>query len=176
VREAHAQRSPVERAEALAALTRLHAEIDGHAAALAAQHGARLHCRRGCSACCVDGISVFAVEAERIRAHHAELLTSGEPHAAGACAFLAADGACRVYADRPYVCRTQGLPLRWIDEERAAELRDICPLNEAGEALETLPEGACWTLGATEARLAELQCAFGQPGERVALRALFERP
>ncbi|HEY8120080.1 MAG TPA: YkgJ family cysteine cluster protein [Myxococcota bacterium] len=158
---------------ALAELGRLHAEVDARASQLAALHGARLQCRRGCSACCVDGITVFAVEAERIRAQHAELLARGAPHSSGACAFLDAEGACRVYADRPYVCRTQGLPLRWLDEERAAELRDICPLNEAGEPLESLPASACWTLGETEARLAELQREFGAEGERVALRALF---
>ena len=163
------------RAEALAQLLRLHAEVDARAAELAAVHGARLHCRRGCSACCVDGISVFAIEADRIRARNKTLLGRGAPHAAGACAFLDGEGACRVYADRPYVCRTQGLPLRWIDEERQAELRDICPLNEAGAPLEQLPESSCWTLGETDARLAELQRGFGAEGERVALRALFER-
>jgi Fe-S-cluster containining protein len=154
---------------------RLHAEVDARAAQLTALHAARLKCGRGCSACCVDGITVFAVEAARIRAHNEELLAREASHPPGACAFLDADGACRVYADRPYVCRTQGLPLRWIDEERAAELRDICALNEAGEPIEALPQSACWTLGETEARLAELQRAFGSEGERVALRALFER-
>jgi Fe-S-cluster containining protein len=164
------------RENALARLVRLHAAVDERAAELAALHGARLQCKRGCSACCVDAITVFEVEAERIRAHHEQLLARGAPHAAGACAFLDAEGACRVYADRPYVCRTQGLPLRWIDEERGAELRDICPLNESGAPIEQLPESSCWTLGETEARLAELQRAFGRDGERVALRALFERP
>jgi Fe-S-cluster containining protein len=159
----------------LAQLLRLHAAVDARAAELAALHGARLQCKRGCSACCVDGITVFAVEAERIRANNKELLARAAPHPAGACAFLDADGACRIYADRPYVCRTQGLPLRWLDGEREAELRDICPLNEPGEPIEQLPESACWTLGETEARLAELQRAFGREGERVALRALFER-
>jgi Fe-S-cluster containining protein len=157
------------------ALARLHAEVDARAAQLAALHGARLHCRRGCSACCVDGITVFPVEAERVRAQHAELLAHGTPHAPGACAFLDAEGACRVYAERPYVCRTQGLPLRWIDEERGAELRDICLLNEAGEPIEQLAESACWTLGPFEARLAELQRVSGPAEERVALRALFAR-
>ena len=161
-------------AAALSGLLRLHAEVDAQSAALAARHASRLQCRRGCSACCVDGITVFAIEAERIRAQHAELLAHGAPHAPGACAFLGAEGECRIYADRPYVCRTQGLPLRWIDEERQAELRDICPLNEAGAPLETLPAESCWTLGETEARLAALQRTFGAAGERVALRALFD--
>ncbi|MBK7707050.1 MAG: hypothetical protein IPJ30_15135 [Acidobacteria bacterium] len=55
------------------------------------------------------------------------------PHTRGACAFLDQD-ACRIYPDRPYVHRTQGLPLRWIEDdlEEAFKYRDICPLNEAG--------------------------------------------
>ncbi len=159
----------------LSALARLHAEVDARAARVAELHGARLQCKRGCSDCCVDGISVFPVEAARIRAEHAELLASGVPHPVGACAFLDSEGACRIYAVRPYVCRTQGLPLRWIDDEREVELRDICPLNEPGEPLEELAESACWTLGATEAQLAELQREHGTAGERVALRTLFLR-
>jgi Fe-S-cluster containining protein len=161
------------RAAALAALGRLHAAVDARAAALAARHAARLGCRRGCSGCCVDGITVFTIEAERIRARHAALLASGMPHAPGGCAFLDAEGACRIYPDRPYVCRTQGLPLRWIDEERGLELRDICPINVSTEPLESLSEDACWTIGEVEAELADLQRAFGVEGERIALRALF---
>ena len=157
----------------LAALRALHAEVDARAGALATRQAERLHCRRGCSACCVDDLRVFAIEAERIRAGHAELLARGEPHAPGACAFLDGAGACRIYADRPYVCRTQGLPLRWLDESARAELRDICPLNETGPPLESLPEDDCFTLGPFEARLAALQAEHGAPGARVALRALF---
>jgi Fe-S-cluster containining protein len=164
------------RASALSALLRLHAEVDARASALATQHAARLQCKRGCSGCCVDGITVFAIEAERIRARHAELLAQAAPHAPGACAFLDAEGACRIYADRPYVCRTQGLPLRWLDDERSAELRDICALNETSEPLEALPASACWTLGPYEARLAALQRASGEAGRRHALRSLFARP
>src|SRR5512134_1307867 len=94
---------------------RLHDEIDVLAERLHTHHAARLQCRRGCASCCVDDITVFEVEAERIRAHHAELLASGQSHLPGACAFLDDEGGCRIYADRPYVCRTQGLPLRWIE-------------------------------------------------------------
>jgi hypothetical protein len=127
----------------------------------------------------VDGLSVFEVEAERIRAGHGELLRSGRPHPPGACAFLGDAGECRIYPDRPYVCRTQGLPLRWLEEGPGGEIvehRDVCPLNEAGEPLETLAPDACWTLGPVEERLRGLQEARdGGAGRRVALRALFER-
>lgn len=156
----------------------LHAAIDVDARRLHVLHAARLQCKRGCAACCVDELSVSAVEAAEIRRHHAALLATAAPHAVGACAFLDDAGACRIYAERPYVCRTQGLPLRWLDgedgdEEALVELRDICPLNEPGEPIELLPADACWTLGPIEERLAQLQQASGLPPERISLRSLF---
>ncbi len=163
---------------ARAALRALHDEVDAAAGALAERHRERLRCGRGCHACCVDGLTVFEVEAERIRLHHAALLLSGVPHPPGACAFLGDAGECRIYADRPYVCRTQGLPLRWVEQAapKIVERRDICPLNEAGEPIEALPAEACWTLGPFEDRLRLLQqAADGGAGRRVALRALFQR-
>jgi len=156
----------------------VHADVERAARRLHVLHAARLQCKRGCSACCVDELTVFDVEAEHIRRHHAELLESAAPHEVGACAFLDEHGACRIYAERPYVCRTQGLPLRWIAEAEgpAAELRDICPLNEPGEPIELLPAEACWTLGPIEERLARLQLATATPSGRVRLRDLFSRP
>jgi len=148
-------------------IVELHAEVDAAVAPLHTRHGERLHCEVGCTACCVDDITVFAIEAEHIVEHCAEVLAE-QPGPSGACAFLDARGACRIYAHRPYVCRTQGLPLRWLDE--AGDHRDICPLNDPGEPIETLPAEACWTLGPVEGRLARLQ---GETLTRVALRDLF---
>lgn len=155
----------------------LHAEVDEEASALAARLGSRLRCKLGCSDCCVDDLSVFEVEAARIRSRYAALLEQGRPHPPGACAFLDEAGACRIYEARPYVCRTQGLPLRWEDEGEdgeVQELRDICALNEPGEPpLVQLPSADCWTLGPYEGRLATAQVMLtGQP-HRVRLRDLF---
>lgn len=147
----------------------LHAEVDARAAELSRLHGEALVCRRGCFGCCVDGITVFEVEAERIRSGAAALLASGSPHPPGRCAFLGSDGECRIYEHRPYVCRTQGLPLRWLDEEAEAEYRDVCELNEA-VGVETLEAEACWPIGETEERLARLNEGRG----RVGLRELFD--
>lgn len=153
----------------------LHATVDALVAPLVARHADRLSCRRGCSGCCADGLTVTEVEAARISATHADLLQGAAPHPPGACAFLDADGACRIYASRPYVCRTQGLPLRWAEERagQVVEARDICPLNAEGEPLDALPADACWTLGPVEQRLAAAQAAWGEPDARVALRDLF---
>jgi Fe-S-cluster containining protein len=161
-----------------AAIEAFHREVDAAVRPLESEHGPRLRCQRGCSSCCVDDIRVFEIEAELIRWHHAELLAGGAPRAEGACAFLDADGACRIYEHRPYVCRTQGLPLRWVDEEAAVESRDICALNEpGGPDLVQLPAASCWTLGPHEARLATLEAErsgrWPRPSDRVALRDLF---
>ena len=107
------------------------------------------------------------------------LLEEAKPHKHGACAFLDEEGACRIYAARPLVCRTQGLPLSWQIEEEdgaAAELRDICPLNEAGEPLEALAASALFPVSPFEEKLALMQLHHdGGKLERVALRSLFKK-
>lgn len=160
----------------------LHAVVDELVAPIATGHGARLQCKSGCNACCSDALTVFEIEAAVIARHHADLLASGTPGVEGGCAFLDEAGACRIYAQRPYVCRTQGLPLRWLEldegEDAPVEARDVCPLNvEGGPPLEELAAEECWTLGPIEGRLAARQSGVdGGEGRRVALRALFTTP
>jgi Fe-S-cluster containining protein len=136
-------------------------ELDGNTRRLSVLHQARLACKRGCSTCCVDDLSVFEVEAAPIRRRFAALLANGAPHSEGGCAFLDASGGCRIYAERPYVCRTQGLPLRWLEDQggQTVEHRDICPKNETDQAIEELSEVDCFTLGPFEEGLARLQIA-----------------
>jgi hypothetical protein len=158
-------------------LTRFYGEVDQATRILADMNGDRLHCQKGCSACCVDDITVFQVEADHIRQARSELLANDTPHPIGACAFLDGEGACRIYEHRPYVCRSQGLPLRWLDETpdgREVEMRDICPLNDIEQDLEILPSDQCWQIGPFEEVLANIQMYMGQ-GEltRVKLRDLW---
>jgi len=170
---------------ALEAVCALHAGVDDRALKLAARHAVRLRCGPGCADCCGDDLTVFEVEAERIRRRHDALLSEGVPHRRGACAFLDARGSCRIYPDRPYVCRTQGLPLRWLDrveveagsqEVEVVERRDICPLNLEGPALEELGSEECWLLGPAEERLGAIEERFsGGERRRVALRLLFRK-
>ncbi|TNE92638.1 MAG: hypothetical protein EP330_01450 [Deltaproteobacteria bacterium] len=160
---------------------RLHAVVDQLVEPLTDHHASRLQCKRGCFGCCSDGLSVFGVEAELIRRKFPEVLRE-QPGPEGMCAFLDAEGGCRVYAHRPYVCRTQGLPLRWGYEQdgEVLEGRDICPLNADGKPIEELSPEELWTIGPFEHRLAEAQAAFGACTEaccdREDLRSLFEPP
>lgn len=171
--------------ETLEKVRLLHAEVDSLVANRADSLLRPLACRRGCFDCCIDGLKVFPVEAALITADCLDLLTNEEPHIPGRCAFLDDAGSCRIYPWRPYVCRTQGLPLRWLEEDPEGvlvELRDICPLNDealqtVGMRLEDLDPDQCWTLGGFESRLAGLQAAltgFVDEPPRVPLRSLFE--
>ncbi len=149
-------------AETRQRLELLHQEVEDQVAVVTAALPGPLACRLGCDDCCVDDLTVFGVEADLIRHHYGKLLSAASPRAVGACAFLDAAGACRVYDHRPYVCRTQGLPLRWADTDEAGaavEMRDICPLNEepVGQPLHELELSQCWELGGFEGRLASLQ-------------------
>ena len=161
---------------AIEVVEHLHQTVDEMAEPLARLHAGRMCCSRGCAACCIDGITVFAVEAAFIR-HSAAAVLLEKPHPPGRCAFLAGDESCRIYPFRPYVCRTQGLPLRYFEpgpEGEVVEFRDICPLNDPhGPPVEHLPEEQLWVIGPIEGRLAQAQHAFSEDQERVALRDLF---
>ncbi len=150
--------------EAFEALLELHRRIDEAVVDLAARQAGRLRCARGCSSCCLDELSVRPVEAARIRRRQATLLRDARPHPLGACAFLDGSGACRIYQDRPAVCRSQGLPLRLLFEDERGEIvehRDICPLNlEGGPPLAQLDEQDCWLIGPHELQLAEIDARF----------------
>lgn len=156
---------------------RVHAVVDELVAPIAQAHGERLRCREGCSGCCADDLTVFEIEAAVIERHHAALLAEGIASDRGGCSLLGPEGECRVYAHRPYVCRTQGLPLRWLETDEhgeAIEVRDLCPLNAEGPLLEELGEDQCWSLGPIEQRLAARQSSLdGGEGRRVPLRSLF---
>lgn len=158
-------------------LMELYEEVDRRSQELFFIHSQRLMCGSGCCSCCVDDLTVFEVEAANIKRCCSGLLSGAKPHVEGACAFLDDRGGCRIYAQRPYVCRTQGLPLRWIeemDEENIVEMRDICPINDIGDAIEMLPASSCWTIGPVEEKLAMLQFELGGGHlRRVSLRTLF---
>lgn len=165
-------------------IVQLHRAIDTMVQPLEEMNRGALQCTKGCFGCCVDGITVFDAEAQVIRSNHGKLLENGIPHGRGRCAFLNPEGACRIYPQRPYVCRTQGLPLRWFERdketEEAAEFRDICELNEGVGPLEELPPEQCWTVGAVEERLAAIdqnvsQSETSRGTTRIALRDLFQR-
>ena len=92
------------------------ARVDDAVAKATVRAGDQITCRAGCAACCVDGLSVLPVEAFAIAAHVDRIVGDGAARparraTADACVFLDDGGRCSVYAARPILCRTHGLPL-----------------------------------------------------------------
>ncbi|HWO26029.1 MAG TPA: YkgJ family cysteine cluster protein [Kofleriaceae bacterium] len=101
-------------------LGELHAKVDAFFARVRARHGDDMQCHTGCSDCCHVRLTVTSVEAAAIAAEIASWPADrrralGSGAAAGPadrCAALDEAGRCRIYAARPIVCRSHGVPIR----------------------------------------------------------------
>jgi len=93
----------------------------------------RLHCGPGCASCCIK-FSVLPLEAaliERCYKAHVNIsvnVNQGTTGRVGVCRFLKGD-LCTIYECRPIICRTQGLPLGYIDELAGSIEVSACELN-----------------------------------------------
>jgi Fe-S-cluster containining protein len=134
----------------MSAQSLLHENVSSFFSAFQNKHGQHMACREGCSRCCHTHISVFVSEAAEIgawfnaqsadtqatlRQHWCEPQKSGVD-AAGKqqppCVFLH-NNRCTIYEVRPTICRSQGLPLMFREENLKAQETtihvDFCPLN-----------------------------------------------
>jgi uncharacterized protein len=120
-------------------LGELWSKIDAFTARVAARYPGALACGPGCSDCCRRELTVTSVEAARITR---EVLTLDHPsrerlarraRGGGPCVALGEDGRCSIYAARPVVCRSHGLPIRFeeprVGGERRLPIIDVCPKN-----------------------------------------------
>lgn len=107
-----------------------------------------LRCRPGCGECCM-AFSVLSLEAAHIRLHCQAPLKRG---AADHCAFLE-NNRCAVYDSRPLLCRTQGMPIGYMNDAGAVEV-SACPLNFSEDFVFT--EETILFMDSFNARLAEL--------------------
>jgi Fe-S-cluster containining protein len=129
---------------------RFRGQVDEHIAHLGAIHGEHLACRPGCCSCCVN-LTVFAVELYAIAGQLAE---AGIGEVAfdlrATCGWLD-KGLCRIYAARPIICRTHGLPVA-IPNDDCPEHKEVsfCPLNFTGADPEAYAFGPDNTLDLAE--------------------------
>jgi Fe-S-cluster containining protein len=103
--------------------------VDERAAELMRLHAGHLVCRAGCTACCVN-LTVLPVEFEAIRRSLA--CASGDRipfDTLAACGFLTASGLCSIYAHRPIICRTHGLPIAFAGEDGEGCSVSFCQRN-----------------------------------------------
>ncbi|MBN2724828.1 MAG: YkgJ family cysteine cluster protein [Deltaproteobacteria bacterium] len=132
-----------------------------------------LKCKKGCSSCCIDELTLFTVECDLIENFLKESETKIIPAPSGNCVFLK-DGFCQVYEVRPYVCRTQGLPLRWFEDDDSGdeiiEYRDICPENDDVLDIETAESMKLWLIGPFEDELRKIQMEYAGNLNRTPMR------
>ena len=94
----------------------------------------QITCSAGCSSCCTS-INIFPVEAAALR-QTLSSLPDGEAetirrhvseHADGERCPLLSNQRCLLYAARPIICRSHGLPILFMEDDR--QRIDCCPLN-----------------------------------------------
>ena len=94
----------------------------------------QITCSEGCSSCCTE-ITLFPVEAAALFAaleavpdvRQTAILRHVAAHAGEERCPLLEDHRCLLYAARPIICRTHGLPI--IYTEGSERKTDCCPLN-----------------------------------------------
>lgn len=179
-----------------AVLVQLRTRVDAHFDQALARSPAAFQCAAGCDACCHVRIGVFAVEAAPIRQALARLAATApalrsrvraqadDPAHQDRCALLV-DGRCAVYAERPMICRSHGLPIAVPDRGEdptapSGQLRlDHCPLNFQHEAP---PRASILRLDAVNQPLAVLASLWSQADrspefdDRIALADLARAP
>ncbi len=137
---------------------RLVAEIDTAVRQLSlARFADTLHCRPGCSSCCIP-FRVLPLEAAMLREalrNRAEIV----PNTGSSCRLLV-DDRCIVYPHRPIICRTQGLPIGYVDETSGSIEVSACPLNFADTYQFSHEE--LFFLDRFNNRLAELNLRYGR--------------
>ncbi|WP_243374283.1 YkgJ family cysteine cluster protein [Geotalea sp. SG265] len=110
------------------------AKIDEMTTGISAAHAADIACRKGCDRCCrhlslfpVEGVAL-AVAFRSLSADRALFIRAKARSATadGPCPLLE-NGECALYAHRPIICRTHGLPV--LVTEEGGQRLDFCPLN-----------------------------------------------
>jgi Fe-S-cluster containining protein len=114
------------------------ARVDALCCGILGALNSQITCSEGCSSCCT-AITLFPVEAAALHAaleimpeaQREEILNFVSTHADGERCPLLKDHRCLLYAVRPIICRTHGLPIIYSDGSQRKV--DCCPLNLSEE-------------------------------------------
>ncbi len=156
------------------------AALDAEIVRIAQLHAGAISCGPGCASCC-QAFSVLPIEAACVREAIGALDTASRERLGRNLAEddercpLLIDDLCAIYAARPVICRTQGLPLAYVDEEREAIEVSACGLNFPDDHA-FAPEDLLF-MDQFNTRLAELNQAWcstrnPDPAKRIPLREL----
>lgn len=152
-------------ADHLSLYRHLIAEVEQAMAPLLGRHRKTSHCAPRCADCC-QALTLLAIEAFLVQQAFRALppeqqraIRGQAEHPGDQCPFLL-DALCAIYPARPLLCRTHGLAIAYVDEEREAIEVSACPQNFASDFPFTTEE--LLFLDPFNARLAALNRAFAE--------------
>ncbi|WP_162148807.1 YkgJ family cysteine cluster protein [Alkaliflexus imshenetskii] len=94
-------------------------ELDKEISNLEKTHNQHMICKKGCDLCCLS-FNVFPIEFDVIREEmQLELdktAMSAEETPTDTCSLLQ-NHSCTIYPSRPFICRTHGLPLLYMQDD-----------------------------------------------------------
>jgi Fe-S-cluster containining protein len=97
---------------------------------LASLHKDEMACKKGCAECCMNfqvlPVEYFSILNEIKKDTPKDF--GSQPADDENCNFLVND-LCQIYQSRPFICRTHGLPLLFMNQEGDAWELSACPLN-----------------------------------------------
>ncbi len=141
----------------------LRQELDALCQDLAGLHESQMACGAGCDHCCMD-FSILPVEYHAIKKEMTSL--PGQAFTTGpdsSCPFLV-EHRCAIYSSRPLICRTQGLPLLFMNEEQW-EL-SVCELNFQAYDLQSFTAENTFPLDRFNSRLFLINQSFIESSPR----------
>ena len=132
------------------------AEIDSEIRRISSSYDSTfLQCKPGCYECCIN-FSVFSLEAsliiEQIKIESAIVESKDD-----LCRLLKNER-CTIYKVRPIICRTQGIPLGYVDEDSGMVEISACHLNFADDY--QFKEDEILFMDRFNSRLSELNHAY----------------
>lgn len=163
------------------------------------RQASRMQCSSGCSDCCLVDLTVTGVEAavvaEGIVAMphdtRAALDERSRRAASKRCVALDADDRCAIYAHRPLVCRSHGVPVKVASAASQDRVQlpviEVCPRNfravdsDGDGGLESLPTSDVLNQNTLSTILGIVDSLFAdatgrERGDRVALRSVVGHP
>ena len=139
-------------------------QLDAFGARIQARYGDYMQCRRGCAGCC-QHLSLSSVEGTFIRQalcalprHEQEQVLHHAAHSGEDVCPLLREDICLLYAARPVICRTHGLPLLYQTEDGPQV--SCCPHNLAAFSSESLPGTDVLNMEVVNATLAAIDAVF----------------
>lgn len=113
--------------EAFEQYINLRDSLDNRISELYATHSDYVQCKHKCSSCCIN-FGILAVEKYYILHAIENSSKYTTQHEDETCAFLW-NNSCSIYAHRPFICRTQGLPIVYLQEDTGVYELSVCELN-----------------------------------------------